>query len=75
MKIIKTFVRDGKKYRAGDFLPPGLDSQTRAHYLRLGMIGDADPVPAEQPEAEEKPKKARKAAPAETKPAEPDEVA
>lgn len=72
MKIIKTFVRDGKKCRAGDFLPPGLDDQTRAHYLRLGMIGDAEP---EQPEAEEKPKKTRKAAPAETKPAAPDEVA
>lgn len=41
MKVKKTFVADGKKYRPGDE-PPEMDKAKADHYLRYGMIGPAD---------------------------------
>lgn len=67
MQVLKTFVRDGKRFRPGDTAPDDLDKQTRAHYQRHGMVGEAvakTPAPA--------PARTRqRGAAAETKPAGP----
>lgn len=39
MEVLKTFVRQGKRYRPGDDPPPELDAPTVAHYQRHGMLG------------------------------------
>ncbi|WP_194720816.1 hypothetical protein [Noviherbaspirillum malthae] len=63
MEVKKTFVADGKKYRAGD-KPPEMDKTTSDHYQRHGMIG-----PAEDKQAKKAAEKTAK--PDQTKPAEP----
>lgn len=40
MKVLKTFVRNGKKYRRGDALPEDLDKPTFDKYERHGMVGE-----------------------------------
>ena len=52
MKVLKTFVRDGVKYRRGDPLPKGLDNPTVAKYERHGMVGElnADDVARQEGE-------------------------
>lgn len=40
MKVLKTFVRNGKKYRRGDPLPEDLDKPTFDKYERHGMVGE-----------------------------------
>ena len=48
MEAVKTFERNGVRYRAGDALPDDLDAATKAHYLRYGMAQDRrTPTPAE----------------------------
>lgn len=46
MKVLKTFVRNGTKFKPGDAVPQGLEKVDLAHYQQLGMIGEpakADP--------------------------------
>ncbi|WP_156362895.1 hypothetical protein [Xylophilus sp. Leaf220] len=48
MKVAKTFVRLGHRYKPGDDVPADLDKETQTHYLRLGMIAEGAAEVAER---------------------------
>lgn len=45
MQVLKTFIRDGQRYRPGDEPPTGLDKVAIAHYQRHGMLGQPPKAP------------------------------
>lgn len=38
MKVTKTFVRNGRRYKPGEHITDELDTETVNHYKRLGMV-------------------------------------
>jgi len=64
--VLKTFVRNGQRFKRGDDAPSDLDGPTAEHYRRHGMIsaGTEPKAPARAPYAP---------GPSETKPATPSE--
>ena len=67
--VLKTFVRNGQRFKRGDDAPSDLDGPTAEHYRRHGMIsaGTEPKAPARAPRRRTPP------GPSETKPATPAE--
>ena len=49
MKVLKSFIRQGLRYKPGDDAPSNLDAETMKHYERNGMLGAAPAGKASKP--------------------------